>query len=158
GPHHLEQYLHAPGFIQAFEFADEIGERTSQNANSLPLDEAGIKPQRFTIGLRNHRLHDPGGHRGRSSILPADQMRHANRAAHRQPAVAPKIENYKKIAWENWSLHRPQLPGVTYSLANLWQIGAKALRLEMPLRLALGFGLGVNEKPPLVRQERSNNV
>ena len=113
GSHHFEQNLYPSGLVQPLERPHEIGKRPGQDPNVLSSDEAVIQARHIGLGSLNQRFHDTNRDGNRPTVLSGEQTRNPNRAAHRQPAIALKIEDDKKIARKEGCLHRSKLAGMT---------------------------------------------
>ena len=154
GPHHFEQNPYPSGLVQPLERPQEIGKRSRQNPNALTFHEPSIQSRQAVVGLLDQRFHNTNRNRDRPTVLGGKETRNPDCAAHRQPAIALKIEDHKKVAWKKRSLYRSQLAGVTDRLPKLRQICPKSLRAEMPVSPPLTLWLRMNKKPPLVPPER----
>src|SRR5262249_32042351 len=92
-PHHLEQNLYSPGSVEPFERPDKIGKRAGQDPNLLPLRKTVIESCPIALGTLDQCLHDTIGDRDWPAVSGGVEIRNPNRAAHRQPAIAIKIQD-----------------------------------------------------------------
>jgi hypothetical protein len=154
GSHHLEQNPYPSGRVQPVERPYEIDKRAGQDPNVLPSNEAAIQSYYAIFGPLNQRFDDTHRDGHRTTVSVAEQGRHANRAAHRQPAIAFESQDDKQITRKQWRPYRLELAGVTNRFANLRLKGPKSLRAQMQFGFPFALWQRVSEKPPLVSCER----
>src|SRR5262245_35146154 len=154
GSHQLEQNPYPSGRVQPVECPNEIDKRAGQDPNLLPFDEVTIQSCQAVLGPLNQRFDDANGNGHRTTVPAAAEGRHAHRAAHRQPAIALKIQDDKQITRKQGRPYRFKPAGVTDRFVDLRLKGPKSLRAEMHFGLPFALWQRVSEKPPLVSCKR----